>query len=138
MRAVLSRFVIAALMLPGIAFSQGAEEPPRVERYGTFVSALKGRTIEFPDFKLTYLGQPKQESGVPVVVHQYELEGASGKVVIQWASVGNIAPHHFCFGGNSYSLELLHSEKLGDLAPYEIVIWKLPEDRCKGRPDGNG
>jgi hypothetical protein len=124
------------VLLPAAALAQadpGKERPPEKGRYNTPESAPPGWTVVFPDFKLRFLGShgPGPESNVPIVFHDYELEGHSGnKKTITYATLGNIAPQGFCFEGKVYSMELFQSEKFGQLARYEFVLWKKP----KGTP----
>ena len=99
------------------------------ERYGAPASAPEGWTLLFPDFKLRYLGvHGLGESDIPISIYDYEVEGRSGKKIVTYATLGDIAPHAFCFEGRVYSLELFQSDKFGQLAPYEIVLWQKPKN----------
>ena len=126
-------------LLPAAALAQaggGSERPPEPGRYNTPESAPPGWTVIFPDFKLRYLGShgPGPESNIPISFYDYEIEGRVGKKKITYATLGDLAPHSFCYDDRAYSLEHLHSDKFGQLSTYEFVIWQEP----KGTPCRKG
>jgi hypothetical protein len=127
------------VLLPAAALAQaggGSERPPEPGRYNTPESAPPGWTVVFPDFKLRYLGSHGlgPESDIPIAIYDYEIEGRAGKKKITYATLGDLAPHPFCYEDRAYSLEHLYSDKFGHLSTYEFVIWQEP----KGTPCRKG
>jgi hypothetical protein len=96
--------------------------------YGTRVKYRAGRKIEFPDFKVEYVGE--RWKTVPVYPRgflYYDFKVSKGKTekMISWTTgTGIIDPTDFEFDGKRYHLELRRSEKLGKLSDNELVIWE--------------
>ena len=96
--------------------------------YGTRVKYRAGKKIEFPDFKVEYVGERRQSTpAYPRGFLYYDFKVSRGKSekVISWTTgTGIIDPTDFEFDGKRYHLELRRSEKLGKLNDNELVIWQ--------------
>ena len=96
--------------------------------YGTRVKYRQGQKIEFPDFKLEYVGERRQS--IPVyprgfLYYDFKVSKGGSEKVISWTTgTGIIDPTDFEFDGKNYYLELRRSNKLGQLKDNELVIWQ--------------
>jgi hypothetical protein len=96
--------------------------------YGTRVKYRAGQKIEFPDFRVEYLGERRKSLPVyPRGFLYYDFKISRGKAekVVSWTTgTGIIDPADFEFDGKRYHIELRRSEKLGKLKDNELVIWQ--------------
>jgi hypothetical protein len=96
--------------------------------YGTRVKFRANQKIDFPDFRVEYLGERRKILPVyPRGFLYYDFKIARGKTekVVSWTTgTGIIDPTDFEFDGKGYHLELRRSEKLGKLNDNELVIWQ--------------
>lgn len=97
--------------------------------YGQPVNYQKDTSIEFPDFKLIYQGERKQDAPVfgpgYFLYHDFEIFDQNSNKVISWSSgTGDIGPSPFEFKGKQYLLEMEISDILGKLNGNRIVIWE--------------
>jgi hypothetical protein len=119
------------LLFSGLLVFLGAISCGRAEQsasYGTRVKYTAGQKIEFPDFRVEYLGERRKSLPVyPRGFLYYDFKLSKGKTekVISWTTgTGIIDPTDFEFDGKRYHLELRRSEKLGKLNDNELVIWQ--------------
>ena len=96
--------------------------------YGTRVKFRANQKIDFPDFRVEYLGERRKTLPVyPRGFLYYDFKISRGKIekVVSWTTgTGIIDPTDFEFDGKPYHLELRPSEKLGKLNDNELVIWQ--------------
>jgi hypothetical protein len=96
--------------------------------YGTRVKYRASQKIDFPDFRVEYLGERRKTLPVyPRGFLYYDFKITRGKTekVVSWTTgTGIIDPTDFEFDGKRYHLELRRSEKLGKLNDNELVIWQ--------------
>jgi hypothetical protein len=107
-----------------------AASAPNVESadYGRPVTFRAGRSIRYPDFTLTYLGERFVISENPprtFSLQDFRATQNEEEAAITWSSgLGDIAPAIFTMGGHDYLLELAFSDELGQLAENELVVWR--------------
>jgi hypothetical protein len=120
--------VALILALPTV-FVAIAGEPDAAE-YGTKVRFGKDRSVTFPHFTLTYVGDRRVKSRVyprGFLFHDFRVTNG-GTQTISWSSgTGEIAPTEFKVGRRRFSLELSRSEKNGRPDPDELVINQLEQ-----------
>jgi hypothetical protein len=96
--------------------------------YGEKIDFRQNRPVRFADFDLTYTGERNVSSEKFPNGFRYQdfrLQRADLEQTISWSSgTGDIAPLAFTFNGKNYELELETSDKLGKLAPDELVVWE--------------
>ncbi|MBK7709282.1 MAG: hypothetical protein IPJ30_26880 [Acidobacteria bacterium] len=96
--------------------------------YGAKTKFAKDAVLDFPDFKLTYLGNRKVPSELwpnGFNYHDFRVLSRTGERTVSWSSgTGDIGPVEFEVDGAKFQLELRFSEGLGKLAENELVITK--------------
>ncbi|MBK8813378.1 MAG: hypothetical protein IPN69_21990 [Acidobacteria bacterium] len=96
--------------------------------YGAKTKFAKDAVLDFPDFKLTYLGNrkvPSEHWPNGFNYHDFGIRSRSGERTVSWSSgTGDIGPVEFEADGAKFQLELRFSEGLGKLAENELVITK--------------
>jgi hypothetical protein len=107
--------LLSGLLAFGGPVSCGIAASEQKASYGTRVKYRSGEKIEFPDFRVQYVGERRKT--VPVyprgfLYYDFKL------------GTGVIDPTDFEFDGKHYQLELRRSDKLGKLKENELVIWK--------------
>lgn len=121
--------IIASVALLIMLISLSACNTMSTANYGKPVRYKKDVDIEFPDFKLTYQGERKQD--VPVfgpgyfLYYDFKIENENESKTVSWSSgTGEIGPSAFEFNGKQYLLEMKMSDILGKLNGNRIVIWE--------------
>jgi hypothetical protein len=106
----------------------GHAAPEQKASYGTCVKYRAGKTIEFPDFMIEYIGERQKAVAVyprGFLYYDFKVSKGNTEKMISWtAGTGDIGPAHFEISGKRYQLELRHSDKLGKLKENELVIWQ--------------
>ena len=130
-------FLLIILINP-IAYCEGAEilrnNPAQMEKemkihnYGEKNVFKKGKSLDFPDFRLIYLGQRRVKSELfprGFLYYDFLVEKGNISETISWSSgTGDIAPLEFRIENKIYFLELAISDELGKLKNNELVIWE--------------
>ncbi len=119
----LLRLLLAAalvLVLPSCAQAGGAAA------YGAKVKFARGRTLNFPDFDLTYVGTRHVATpAYPRGFDYHDFTAAHGGVskTVSWTSgTGLIDWTDFEIAGKKFALELRGSRKFGWLKDDELVV----------------
>ncbi len=86
--------------------------------YGEITTFSKDKSIRFPDFELTYIGERKQTSTFPngntftFTYYDFKLKNDKEEKTISWsAGAGEIGPANFEFTGKKFMLALMYWEK---------------------------
>lgn len=99
-----------------------------IQSYGIKIRYSTGIKIVFPDFVLTFVEKRHKSHAVfkpGFDYYDFNVETEKQKQTISWCSgTGDIAPLYFVMDGVEYGLELKLSDKLGQLASDELVVWK--------------
>lgn len=97
-----------------------------MNEYSKRVKFKEGQELPFPDFTLRYTGQTKvipRQYPRGFIYYNFVVEASKHTQEVRWSSgTGLIAPLDFSAAGKPFSLELQFSDKLGKLAPDEMVI----------------
>lgn len=113
---------VLAFALPACADAGGPAS------YGTKIKFVKGRTLSFPDFDLTYTGKRHVDSSKYPRGFDYDdftvSRGGVSKTVSWSAGTGLIDWADFEFSGKNFALELRGSRKFGWLKENEVVVTK--------------
>jgi hypothetical protein len=100
---------------------------PKRAEYGQRVRFGIGQQLHFPDFTLTYVGERHVASEVfprGFTYHDFKITHGEEEAQVSWSSgTGEIGPVFFEVEGEEYQLELRYSDKLGQLAENQLVIW---------------
>jgi hypothetical protein len=94
--------------------------------YGAKMKFAKGKTLNFPDFDLTYTGRrhvatPKYPRGFDF--DDFTVSHGGVSKTVSWSSgTGDISWTDFEVGGKKFALELRDSRKLGRLKEDELVV----------------
>ena len=129
------------ILINSIAHCEGAEilknssaqmeKEMKIHNYGEKNVFKKGKSLDFPDFRLTYLGQRRVKSELFLrgfVYYDFRVTSGNISETISWSSgTGDIAPLEFRIENKIYVLELAISDKLGKLKNNELVIWEKNE-----------
>ena len=111
-----------------LVFSGGYGAPVQKASYGTRVTYVAGKKIDFADFTIEFVGERRTTSQVyPRGFLYYDFKVTKGKSekTVSWTSgTGLIGPMQFEIGGKNYQLELRHSNRLRNLRDNELVIWQ--------------
>lgn len=119
------RLLLTAALLMALPACARAGGPAA---YGAKVKFAKGRTLNFPDFDLTYVGTrhvatPKYARGFDY--NDFTVSRGGISKTVSWTSgTGVIDWTDFEIGGTNFALELRGSRKFGWLKDDELVITK--------------
>ncbi|RPI18943.1 MAG: hypothetical protein EHM58_03545 [Ignavibacteriae bacterium] len=113
--------------------ANGCNDSNSASQYSSVVRYDLNKTIAFPDFDLTYIGERKETSKFPngnsftFTFYDFKIKKGDVEKTISWSSgTGDIAPANFEFNGQKYTLELRYFEKEKEkLDNDELVISKL-------------
>ena len=97
---------------------------------GVKAAYKKDTPVPLATFRLTYMGQRRVASEKyprGFLIYDFRVNSAQGTQTISWSSgTGDIAPVLFRVGGEGFTLELQHSDKLGQLKDSELVVSRAP------------
>jgi hypothetical protein len=116
-----------------IIFANGCSYSSSNSGYNEIANFEKDKTIAFPDFDLTYMGERKETVKFPngnsftFTYFDFKIKKGEQEKTISWTSgTGEIAPANFEFNGNKYTLELRYWEKeKKKLDEDELVVSKF-------------
>ncbi|MFA6065383.1 MAG: hypothetical protein WCW44_03420 [archaeon] len=89
-------------------------------KYAKVIDFSKSKNILFPDFSLTFLGTdkevPKFNKKLLIKTYKFRISNEKEKKQITWSSgTGRVAPRYFEISGKKFILEMVSSEKFGDI-----------------------
>jgi len=119
-------FLFSGLLALAGPLGGGQAASEQKASYGTRVKYQAGRKIEFPDFRVEYVGE--RRTSLPAyprgfLYYDFKVRTANIKKVVSWSSgTGDIGPMEFEIGSKRFLLELRRSDKLGKLSNDELVI----------------
>lgn len=110
-----------------IILNNNIEEIKNIFQYGEKVQYEKGTVIQFPDFRLVYIGDKwlsgKNGATWSMVFNLFEISDGKISKEISWSSgTGNIGPNPFEFKGKKYNIEKTISDNFGQLKLNELII----------------
>ncbi|MBX7137099.1 MAG: hypothetical protein K1X83_03875 [Oligoflexia bacterium] len=131
--------IAAILLLANLGISAWAQTAPAVGSYSAKIKYQQEIALAFRDFSLTFKGRETTDyrtaSGQRIPFGPrfvFELSTPSEHRSISWSSgTGVIAPANFRVGTSCFALELSYSDRLGKLAPDELVISQAPSSQCR-------
>src|SRR3989304_6020480 len=113
-----NQFFLNIIILCMFASSISCNGSSSTAGYGKIVTFKKDKTISFPDFKLTYIGERKETSKFPngneftFTYYDFTLKKDNEEKTVSWtAGTGDIGPINFEFAGNKFMIELRYWEK---------------------------
>lgn len=119
-------FLFSGLLALAGPLSCGQAASEQKASYGTRVKYQAGQEIEFPDFRVEYVGE--RRTSLPAyprgfLYYDFKVRTANIEKVVSWSSgTGDIGPMEFEIGSKRFLLELRRSDKLGKLSNDELVI----------------
>ncbi len=121
--------ILVALFTLAVASSTLADSLPA--QYGKWITYSKNTALQFPDFKLNFLGKtmgrPFPGTSRPMGnVFHFEIGNVNEQTQVKWSSgTGDIAPSSFVMGGKEFILEMLSSSALETRMRKDdqIIVW---------------
>lgn len=120
-------------LLPLGSFGACGASGPGPARYGARVVFREGTPIRFRDFTLTFVGErhvafPEYPRGFDY--HDFRIASGTESFVVSWSSgTGEIGPASFSVAGRPFLLELVVSERRGQLKEDELVVTRDASSR---------
>ena len=104
---------------------------PAQADYGEETPFAAGRTVQYPDFALEYVGQHRVTSDVyPRGFLYYDFLASHDGIVqdVAWTDgTGEIGPVDFTFDGAAYTLEVIDRDGMGPFTAGQVVVRKATQ-----------